>query len=176
MALGQESPAYQRALHDLILRAGDKIRVLDEHGQVTLYRPGELLCHKDDQNRVADALAAGGHRPTLIPTVSAEVVKFKIDPGKDIPRIVRDLRNPESWGNKPPPQVQPHHMVLGTPNMMGGPIGPPEPADTMPSRPNSAPLPGAGLTIGICDTGIAVDAATVHPKWLGGDSYTQEED
>jgi hypothetical protein len=86
--------------------------------------------------------------------------------GVDIKAIVDDLRNPVNWTTGAIPVVQPHHVVVGYPNIMGNP-------DTAPGSLEgiNAPLPGAagsGQLVGICDTGIWADAATRHPLWFAG--------
>jgi subtilisin family serine protease len=66
-------------------------------------------------------------------------------------------------------------VVTGSPNMMGGPDGAPEPADPLPDPAGDRAEEGKGLVVGVCDTGIAADAASAHPSWLGP-AYVPEAD
>jgi subtilisin family serine protease len=164
---------YEAAFMRLIKEHPD-VRWFAEPGREFLYRPGQLLAAKKDAQRVAEALKQEGLEHAFAKPFAGMTV-FKVSLDENIPRLVDELRSKDRWKNEPPPQVQPHHVTLGYPNVMGGPGGPPEPeimlAEPDPGRADQ----GQGLVVGICDTGIWAQASAMHPGWLAN-SYTIESD
>ena len=163
---------YEAAFLRLINEHKD-IRWFKEPGREFLYRPGQLLAAKKDAPRVAEALRQEGLEHAFAKPFAGMSV-FKVSHNEDIPRLVASLRDKERWRNEPPPQVQPHHVTLGYPNVMGGPGGPPEPEIMLAEPDPRSTDQGKGLVVGICDTGIWAQASAMHPGWLRG--YYDEED
>ena len=136
-------------------------------GGDVLYRPRQLLVALADVARVVTRLRALGYQVALGGAFAGvRVVLF--DREVDVPGIVLGLRDPGQWDGGRVPVVQPHHVVVGHGNIMGNPDNAPAWADPLPD-PDKAHLgDGAGVVVGICDTGIWHDAAAYHPLWLGG--------
>jgi hypothetical protein len=130
-------------------------------------RPRQLLVAPADLSRVLTRLGALGYTVTTgVPFAGVERVLFVAN--VNIRAVVDVLRNPANWPSSTPPEVQPHHVVFGYPNVMGSPDSPPAIAPSQrPSAPGDA---GANLLVGICDTGIWAAAGATHPDWFG-DSY-----
>jgi hypothetical protein len=169
----ERADLYLKAFAKVI--AEDKrIRLHAEAGREFLYRPGELLVTAEDLQRVIVKLRENGFT-------------FEIGKGflgmeriilpknqDDIPRIVRLLRNPQTWPGERIPLVQPHHVTVGHGgNMHGCPGDRPRPADPLPKPQKTDD--GKGVTIGVIDTGISASAGSDHPEWLGG-WYTPQAD
>jgi hypothetical protein len=137
-------------------------------GQEFWYRPRQLLVAPADLSRVMARLVATGYSVGVgAPFAGVERVLFAAD--VNVKLVVDDLRDPTNWSPAPPPAVQPHHVVFGYPNVMGSPGGGPEVA-----RAQAGPTPGnagAGVLVGICDTGIWALAGQHHVSWFEG-GYT----
>jgi hypothetical protein len=170
---GDPKAAYQAAFRAAV--AEDKnVRGFFAEGREFLYRPRQLLVARRDLGRVATRLRQLGYR-FRIEEGFAGVNRLVFDQEEDIPGIVARLRDREQWPGQPPPQVQPHHVTVGNPNIMGNPDGPPLPAGPLGAPPGDECSDGKGVLIGICDTGIWRDAGTFHPRWLRG-AYRPEAD
>ncbi|MTK03992.1 S8/S53 family peptidase [Micromonospora sp. CP22] len=168
-----DDAAYQRAFEET-LKADCDVRQYLADGRNILYRPRQLLTATDDVQRVVAWLKAGGH-PVAIEDRFAGVTRLRFPAEVDVPSIVTRLRDPRQWPGQPVPRVQPHHVLLGLGNIMGNPGSPPRVAPAL-APPDPKRLDeGAGVTVGICDTGIWRDAGVCHPSWLGG-SYLPEPD
>ncbi|MEV4758428.1 S8 family serine peptidase [Micromonospora sp. NPDC049559] len=166
--------AYQLAFEKAV--AGDpEIRRHPEPGREFLYRPRQLLAAEADAQRVAVRLRELGY-PVVPAGAFAGVTRLRFDREVDVPGVVTKLRDPRQWPNQRVPRVQPHHVVVGYGNIMGNPGGPPRAAGALPA-PDPARLgEGAGVTVGVCDTGIWRLAAGRHPQWLGGSYLPQPDD
>ncbi|MFB9547652.1 S8/S53 family peptidase [Micromonospora sagamiensis] len=165
--------AYQRAFLEDVA-ADQAVRRHTTPGREFLYRPRQLLVAPPDLLRVLSRLRGWGHQVTE-GVAFGGVRRLLFAQETDIPGVVTKLRDPRQWPGQPVPLVQPHHVLLGFGNIMGNPGGPPRVAAALPA-PDPARLgEGAGVTVGICDTGIWRRAGTVHPQWLGG-SYLPETD
>ncbi|WP_428965070.1 S8 family peptidase [Micromonospora fluostatini] len=165
--------SYQRAFLEAVGRH-PAIRRHTVPGREFLYRPGQLLAARRDVQRVLARLRALGHQVTEGPGF-ATVGRLLLAPETDIPTLVTRLRDPRQWPNQTVPVVQPHHVLVGFGNIMGNPGGPPRVAAPL-AAPDPARLgEGAGVTVGVCDTGIWRHAGAAHPAWLGG-SYLPESD
>ncbi|GIJ25114.1 hypothetical protein Vqi01_02760 [Micromonospora qiuiae] len=174
-ALGDtdDDRAYQLAFAEA-LSADRDVRRHTTAGREILYRPRQLLAADADAQRVAAWLKDGGY-PTTVADRFAGVTRLLFAGEADIPAVVTKLRDPRQWPGQRVPTVQPHHVLLGLGNIMGNPSGPPRAAAALPP-PDPARLgEGAGVTVGICDTGIWRQAGAVHPEWLGG-AYLPEPD
>ncbi len=168
-----DDKAYQLAFAEA-LNADREVRRHTTSGREILYRPRQLLTADADTWRVAAWLRNGGHAVTVADRF-AGVTRLLFAGETDIPGVVTRLRDPRQWPGQPVPAVQPHHVLLGLGNIMGNPGGPPRTVAALPP-PDSARLgEGAGVTVGICDTGIWRQAGDVHPEWLGG-AYLPESD
>ncbi|MCX4472435.1 S8/S53 family peptidase [Micromonospora sp. NBC_01655] len=168
-----DDDAYQRAFSDA-LAADPNVRRHTVPGREFLYRPRQLLAADADAQRVTAWLRARGHQVT-VGTGFAGVTRLLFAKETDIPTVVSALRSPQQWPGQPVPAVQPHHVLLGLGNIMGNPGGPPKAVGAL-AAPNPARLgEGAGVTVGLCDTGIWRQAGSYHPQWLGG-SYLPEPD
>jgi subtilisin family serine protease len=118
------------------------MRENDVPGNTFRYVDGELLVARNDDPLVsADILALPGP-PVRSDLEEIGIVKYTGVPG-DIVQLASDLRNTGA-------HLNPNHYYRGAPVWQGGPGGPPidTPAITLPTS-----GPGAGVTIGIADTG-----------------------
>ncbi|MEU4222017.1 S8/S53 family peptidase [Actinoplanes sp. NPDC026623] len=154
--------------------AEDKqIRAYTEPGREFWYRPGQLLAARADVRRVAAWLREAGV-PFQNGKPFGSVGRFLLADDADIPGLVLRLREPGQWGGTPP-EVQPHHVLVGYDNIMGNPGTAPL-AVAAPAPPRSGAGTGKGVTVGVCDTGIWRDAANFHPAWLGNAYLPQADD
>lgn len=175
-ALAATETTYLDAFASMV--AQDKnVRSYTVEGNEILYRPRQLLVALADVERVLANLRKGGYVVSLGDTF-AGVRVLLFDREVDVPGIVLKLRDPRQWQGQKVPVVQPHHVLVGHPWLMGNPADAPAWEKPLPD-PDPAHLgDGAGVVVGICDTGIWHDAAAVHPLWLG-DAYptgTTQED
>ncbi len=161
--------AYLDAFASMV--AADKnVRRYTVEGREILYRPRQILVALADVERVMGNLRQAGYVVALGATF-AGVRVLLFDREVDVPGIVLKLRDPRQWPGGKAPVVQPHHVLVGHGNIMGNPDNAPAPDKALPD-PDKAHLgDGAGVVVGICDTGIWHDAATIHPVWLGGGAY-----
>ncbi|MEU3457369.1 S8/S53 family peptidase [Micromonospora sp. NPDC006766] len=168
-----DDAAYQRAF-DEALAADQNVRRHTVPGREFLYRPRQLLAADADAQRVTAWLRARGY--AVAPEKRfAGVTPLLFDRETEVPAVVTKLRDPEQWPGQPVPAVQPHHVLLGLGNIMGNPNSPPAAVAGL-APPDPARLgEGAGVTVGICDTGIWQQAGSYHPQWLGG-AYVPEID
>ncbi|MCU7722885.1 S8 family serine peptidase [Actinoplanes sp. KI2] len=165
--------AYQRAFAAMI---GDNkdVRWYQDARREILYRPRQVLVADADARRVIARLRKMG-LPVTGGGEFAGVTVLLFDREVDVPAVVDVLRDPDQWPGERVPGVQPHHVLLGFGKIMGNPDGPPTATGQLPARDPARGTEGAGVTVGICDTGIWRDAAAAHPDWLGG-SYVPEAD
>jgi len=167
---GRPAFASDRAYLDAYasMLAQDKnIRGYTVEGNEILYRPRQLLVALGDVDRVLANLRKAGYVVSLGETF-AGVRVLLFDREVDVPGIVLKLRDPRQWQGDKVPVLQPHHVLVGHPHLMGNPDNAPAWDDPLPD-PDPAHLgDGAGVVVGICDTGIWHDAAAFHPLWLGG--------
>ncbi|MEV6692017.1 S8/S53 family peptidase [Micromonospora sp. NPDC051196] len=165
--------AYQLAFAQMV-NADRNVRRHTVAGREILYRPRQLLAATADVGRVVAWLRDGGN-PVTTGGSFAGVTRLLFAGETDIPLIVAKLRDPRQWGGQPVPLVQPHHVLLGLGNIMGNPGGPPRAIAALPPPDPTRLGEGAGVTVGICDTGIWRYAGQQHPHWLGG-AYLPEPD
>jgi hypothetical protein len=161
-----------------ILAADRQVRLFDAPGREFLYLAGQLLVAKRDLARVQDRLTQLGYQPRRGEDF-AGVARLLLSADADIPGIVATLRDVRQWRfEERVPAVQPHHVMIGSGNIMGSPWGPPVPAAALPAPvpPKDQPPGGTGVLVGICDTGIWQDAAVRHPLWIGGSYVPQADD
>ncbi|MEQ4303639.1 S8 family serine peptidase [Plantactinospora sp. B6F1] len=173
-AANRDDDAYQRAFQEL-LAADPEVRHHGEAGREFLYRPRQLLVANPDTDRVAAALRRAGHQVSRSGEF-AGVTRLRFDRETDVPSVVAKLRDPRQWPDQPVPRVQPHHVLLGYGNIMGNPGGPPQVAAALPAPDPAHAGDGAGVTVGICDTGVWRLAGARHPEWLGGGYLPQVDD
>ncbi|MFY1672598.1 S8 family peptidase [Plantactinospora sp. WMMB334] len=169
-----DDAAYQRAFQQL-LEADPDVRHHAEAGREFLYRPRQLLVADPDTQRVVTALRKAGHQVSPGGRF-AGVTRLHFDRETDVPSVVATLRDPRQWPGQPAPRVQPHHVLLGHGNIMGNPGGPPRVAAALPAPDPAHAGDGAGVTVGICDTGLWRLAGSRHPQWLGGSYLPQADD
>ncbi|MEH1101937.1 S8 family peptidase [Micromonospora sp. CPCC 205561] len=174
-AAAGESPdaTYQRIFQEA-LSADPDLRRYAVAGREFLYRPRQLLVARPDVQRVMVRLRGYGHPATEGPGFGG-VARLHFAAETDVPSVVARLRDPRQWPGQAAPLVQPHHALLGFGNIMGNPGGPPQVAGALPAPDPARAGEGAGVTVGICDTGIWRHAGAHHPQWLGG-SYLAEVD
>jgi hypothetical protein len=165
--------AYQKLFLGVVANDPNIRRHL-EPGREFLYRPRQLLVAHADTQRVVTRLRQYGY-PVTPSGGFAGVTRLRFDREADVPTLVRRLREPDGWPGQSVPRVQPHHVLVGFGNIMGNPGGPPQPAAALPAPDPTRAHEGAGVTVGVCDTGIWASAADFHPLWLGG-SYLPEPD
>ncbi|WP_329016373.1 S8/S53 family peptidase [Micromonospora rifamycinica] len=175
-ALGGDSDAtaYQQAF-EAALAADQNVRRYTPPGREILYRPRQLLAADADVKRVTTWLRNQNH-PVTVGAGFAGVTRLLFDRETDIPGLVAKLRDPRQWPGQTVPAVQPHHVLLGLGNIMGNPGTPPRAAAALPPPDPTRLDQGAGVTVGICDTGIWRQAGTCHPQWLGGAYLPQTDD
>ncbi|MBF9130864.1 S8 family serine peptidase [Plantactinospora sp. S1510] len=169
-----DDSAYQRAFQQAVADNRD-VRRYDVPGREFLYRPRQLLVANADVQRVTARLVSLGHKVTRAGEF-AGVTRLRFDRETDVPSLVSKLRDPRQWPNQPVPGVQPHHVMVGYGNIMGNPGGPPQAAAALPDPDPAHAGEGAGVTVGICDTGVWRLAASRHPQWLGGSYLPQADD
>ncbi|MFJ6197423.1 S8 family serine peptidase [Micromonospora sp. NPDC092111] len=169
-----DDAAYQRAF-DEALAADRDVRRHSTPGREFLYRPRQLLAAVADTQRVTAWLRARGY-PVTVGAGFAGVSRLLFDRETDVPGVVTALRDPQQWPGQPVPKVQPHHVLLGLGNIMGNPGSPPRAAAALPPPDKTRSGEGAGVTVGICDTGIWQQAGGYHPQWLGGAYLPQVDD
>ncbi|WP_307803666.1 S8/S53 family peptidase [Micromonospora echinofusca] len=166
--------AYARAFAELVANHPAVRRHLTA-GREFLYRPRQLLVAPADTARVLAKLRSYGYvvnEGNGFGGVRRLVFAYETD----IPGVVTRLRDPHQWYGQPVPLVQPHHVAVGFGNIMGNPGGPPRVATAL-APPDPARVgEGAGVTVGICDTGIWRSAGGFHPQWLGGYYAPQTDD
>ncbi|MEV0881326.1 S8/S53 family peptidase [Micromonospora echinofusca] len=174
-AAAGESPdaTYQRLFLEA-LAADPDVRRYAVAGREFLHRPRQLLVARPDVPRVMARLRGYGH-PVSEGVGFGGVARLLFAVETDIPSVVTRLRDPQQWPGQPVPLVQPHHVLVGFGNIMGNPGGPPRVAAALPAPDPARAGEGAGVTVGICDTGIWRQAGSRHPQWLGG-SYLPEVD
>ncbi|MEV4463682.1 S8/S53 family peptidase [Micromonospora echinofusca] len=174
-AVAGESPdaTYQRLFLEA-LAADPDVRRYAVAGREFLHRPRQLLVARPDVQRVVARLRGDGH-PVTEGVGFGGVARLLFAVETDIPSVVTRLRDPQQWPGQPVPLVQPHHVLVGFGNIMGNPGGPPRVAAALPAPDPARAGEGAGVTVGICDTGIWREAGSRHPQWLGG-SYLPEVD
>ncbi|MEH1015412.1 S8/S53 family peptidase [Micromonospora sp. CPCC 206060] len=166
--------AYARAFSEL-LAAHPAVRRHTVAGREFLYRPRQLLVAPADTARVITKLRSYGHvvsEGNGFGGVRRLVFAYETD----IPAVVARLRDPQQWNGQPVPLVQPHHVVVGFGNIMGNPGSPPRVASALAPPDPARAGEGAGVTVGICDTGIWRSAGGFHPQWLGGYYLPQTDD
>ncbi|WP_243715571.1 S8/S53 family peptidase [Micromonospora sp. KC207] len=172
-AEGADDDAYQKAF-STALAADPDVRRYTASGREFLYRPRQLLAADADAQRVFSWLRSRGHQVT-VGAGFAGVTRLLFAKETDVPAVVTALRDPRQWPGQKVPVVQPHHVLLGLGNIMGNPGSPPRATAALPP-PDPARLgEGAGVTVGVCDTGIWQQAGAWHPQWLG-ESYLPEPD
>jgi subtilisin family serine protease len=166
--------AYQEAFRQAVA-ADQNVRQYTAPGREFLYRPRQLLVAHQDTARVLARLREQGHQ--VVPAGEfAGVTRLRFDRETDVPAVVSALRSPQQWPGQPVPRVQPHHVVVGFGNIMGNPESAPQVAAGLAPPDPARAGEGAGVTVGICDTGIWGLAATRHPQWLGGSYLPQPDD
>ena len=168
-----DDAAYQLAF-TRVVNADRNVRRHTVGGREILYRPQQLLAAAADVGRVAAWLRNAGHQVT-VGAGFAGVTRLLFATETDIPAVVAKLRDPRQWPGQPVPSVQPHHVLLGLGNIMGNPSGPPRAIADLPPPDPTRLGEGAGVTVGVCDTGIWRYAGQQHPHWLGG-AYLPEPD
>lgn len=170
-AAASDASAYQDAFRAALDADPDIRRGSGPSGEF-LYRPQQLLTANGDASRVATRLSEMGYQVT--PSGGfAGVTRLAFGREVDVPSIVDLLRDPKRWSTAAP-AVQPHHVTVGFGNIMGNPDGPPSVAGTLPG-PDPARLgEGAGVLVGLCDTGIWRDADVFHKDWFGN-SYVPDD-
>lgn len=165
--------AYRAAFGELLAEDG-QVRLDPSPGREYLYRPGQLLAAEADAEAVVARLHSAGY--TADPGEPfAGVARLLLDQEAPVPELVDWLRDPAQWPDQPVPAVQPHHVLTGCGNIMGNPDAPPLVAGPLPPPDPGRTDLGAGVAVGICDTGIWAEAAGAHPEWLGG-SYDPDPD
>ncbi|MBQ1076594.1 S8/S53 family peptidase [Micromonospora sp. C31] len=174
-AVAGESPdaTYQRVFLEA-LAADPDVRRYAVAGREFLHRPRQLLVAHPDVPRVVYRLRSYG-LPVTEGVGFGGVARLRFATETDIPSVVTRLRDPQQWPGQQVPLVQPHHVLLGFGNIMGNPGGPPRVAAALPAPDPARAGEGAGVTVGICDTGIWRQAGSRHPQWLAG-SYLPEAD
>lgn len=172
------SPEDVKLYHDALLNTinrDQQVRWFRERGREFCYRPGQLLVAERDLARVTARLQERQLNPQPGRPVG-RVPRILLSQEANIPAIVADLRDVSQWRpDERVPAVQPHHVTIGFGNIMGSPYGAPTPAAPLPGPDPAHAVQGAGVTVGICDTGIWASAPSRHPAWLGG-SYTVQAD
>ncbi|MBG6065018.1 S8 family serine peptidase [Micromonospora ureilytica] len=158
------APGWYEQAFQSVVAADPNIRAHLTPGQEFWYRPRQLLVAPADLGRVMARLTNLGYVvATGAPFAGVARVMFRVD--VDIKAIVDDLRNRANWAASVP-VVQPHHVVVGYPNIMGNPGD--APASLAVSVAPATGSTGSGQLVGICDTGIWADATKRHPLWFAG--------
>ena len=173
-AAGAAAPWYVPAFQAMV--AGDPdVRQHNVSGTRYWYRPRQLLVAPADATRVLSRLTADG-RLGFVDGGFAGVTRLRFPAEVEIPSLVDDLRNPARWPGASVPVVQPHHVVFGNPNVMGNPTGPPSAAPPVAAPAAGTLGDGAGIRVGICDTGIWAAAGQRHPVWFAGSYVAKNTD
>lgn len=173
----EQRRAYAEAFREALKAA--EVGHSDEPGREFLYRRRELLCSLDDLERVLDALRRvlpNDAEQVEVDQTNPDVARLVLSSDVRVPDAVAALRDPRVWRDDRVPLVQPHHVTVGYPIMMGHPGQPPLPASP-PAAPDAARAHvGRGVTVGVCDTGIWSDAAAEHAGWYAGVFAPESDD
>jgi hypothetical protein len=161
---GDFPPSTRRRYREELLRrriAAGEIAV----GPGYLYRPNEILVNADDFGVVAARLGVFGAEVEPIGEALHGVAHLRIETEETVPELLAILRrrDPESGVI---PLVAPNLIMTGAGDVMGNPGGPisfAEPAD--PPRDATPREPGR-ITVGILDTGIALDGTRPEHPFL----------
>lgn len=154
----------------------DGIRLCDDaatEGAYFLYRDGEVVTRVEDADRVADLVAERFDvrpevRDDLPPVAGTLALVLPGDSGVEVVEVVRRLRGLSA--DEAPPWVSYHYALTvqshakWTPGMPPRPR--PQPLSDLPTGPN---LPGAGVRVGVVDTGCDEQPWFVHPPETVGD-------
>jgi subtilisin family serine protease len=170
--------SYAEAFRRLV-ESTDEIALYDEPGREVLYRRGELLCASEDADRVVSTMRR------VLPEYTEElrvtesdigVATLAFPLGLGVLDAVTTLRKAWQAQDGAVPALQPHHVTVGYPVIMGHPAEPPLPVTAVPPVPDvSQAHVGRGVTVGVCDTGIWEKAPEAHPGWFAG-RYRPEAD
>lgn len=166
--------AYQKAFA-AALAADQNVGWHRDDRRGYLYRPQQLLVADVDLDRVVDRLRRYGHRVERGAAFAGVTQVLLLGTNANVPALVDQLRRPGQWEGGRVPQVQPHHVLIGFGNIMGNPGSPPLPAAGLTPPDPLRAHEGAGVAVGVCDTGMWDQAGAYHPDWLGG-SYLPEAD
>ncbi|AXX32832.1 peptidase S8 and S53, subtilisin, kexin, sedolisin [Actinosynnema pretiosum subsp. pretiosum] len=167
--------ALYTAAFDEAIRSGKDVALHPEKGREFLYRPGQLLTIPEDAARVIEKLRRSGFAVERGREFAGMVRLLLENNSRDIPAIVRLLRDPATWPGERTPFTQPHHVSVGHGgNMHGHPGGPPRVATALPD-PDPGDGRGRGVVVAVLDTGMSATAGADHPAWLGG-SFTPRAD
>lgn len=179
-----------RRIEELLER--DDIEVYPAPGGLPyLYRPREVIYPVGESERVVPVLQRfGGDRadrwrdcsregsrrrqkPLLQPGRMNQEVdprdldtdRFFVPPDVSVPAVLDYFRYAyRSDDGSPPPDVAPNHIILGESWTVGEPFDEPDPAAS--GEPLTGQSGGAGITVGVLDTGIDADADS-HPSLVG---------
>src|SRR5262249_5833656 len=120
-------------------------------GRPVRYVAGELLVRSNHEGNAHDALSGQGfgRAAVSVDEIAPGFVRLRTQ-GMDVGAAARAVRRSAGPGT-----AAPNHVFLSTPDAIGGPVGPPPPADqfTMPTGPS----PDASLKVVVVDTGIWLD-------------------
>ncbi|MGB9375598.1 MAG: S8/S53 family peptidase [Jiangellales bacterium] len=170
--------SYAEAFRTLV-ESTEEIALHDEPGREVLYRRGELVCATEDADRVASTLkrVLPGYADGLrLKEWAVGVTTLSFAPERSVLDAVATLRKAWQQQPDPAPTLQPHHVTVGYPVIMGHPANPPLPLAAAPAPPDAAQSHvGRGVTVGVCDTGIWAKAPGAHPGWFAG-RYRREAD
>lgn len=136
-----------------------------QEGPGYLYRPGEVLCTVEDEERLREAMVDAGGRPDVktderLARHDIDVRRWTFPDDVDIPELLRSLRDrgDDDWR----PQVAVNTVFAGEPRYRGGPGGPPLPASRVGPAPASSPCGPERPGIGVLDTGYSIDLRALH--------------
>jgi Subtilase family len=154
----------------------------DADGGWFLYRSSELLVAAEDRERVLPELAQRELLPRNDqPWRPVEGTSWGVVPvrdGTDVIAVLRDLQAPRE--GEPPLRVAPHHLVAVAHHASwspGLPPTPPDPADRTLAElsVSGEKLPGAGVRVGVLDTGLDDDAGWLTGRFVASGAAIAED-
>lgn len=169
---GQSGEGYGRHLTPIDVRGRYRRQLVLGRGDVGLgpgylYRPTDVLVAEQDVELVAGELREAGAEEQE--PLGHGFVRFRFRENVAVPELLARLRTPRDGRV---PRVGPNHVLLGQPNLFGGPF------DFASGALEPPPLHegeyGKGVVVGVVDTGLFIKDQKVEHSFLAGNSVVAD--